>query len=145
MEKIADWLNNPPEMWIEWGGCHAMTPSGLLLRPVVFLATSCVTMSVTQRRLESAAMSEEMLARLRDAATRVREADAAHEAVKQEAKDIQRRKRDAAKALEAERATLRQVVRDAVAEGDLKKTEIAEVAEIHRVHLYTYLQDDKKK
>lgn len=88
-------------------------------------------------------MSEATLAKLRAAAGRVREANTAHEAAKQEAKEAQQRKRDAATALENKRAALRQAVRDAVAEDDLSKTLIAEAAEINRVHLYTYLKDDK--
>lgn len=86
-------------------------------------------------------MSEATLAKLRAIAARVREADAAQDTAKQALKDAQQRKRDAAQALENERAALRQAVRDAVAEGDLSKTVIAEAAEINRVHLYTYLRD----
>lgn len=86
-------------------------------------------------------MSAATLAKLRAIAERVREADAAQETAKQALKDAQQRKRDAAQALENERAALRQAVRDAVAEGDLSKTVIAEAAEINRVHLYTYLRD----
>lgn len=88
-------------------------------------------------------MAEESLSRIRQAQERVRQAVDVHEALQQELKDVQTRKREAFKELARRREELRQAVRKAVAEGTHSKTEIAEAADVSRVVLYTYL-DDKK-
>ncbi|GAA5121375.1 hypothetical protein [Haloechinothrix salitolerans] len=87
-------------------------------------------------------MSDDMLQKLRAASEQVQKAEADHQALTKQIKDLETRKRTAFRQTKRLRAELRTLVREAVAQGELSKTEIADAAQVSRPALYTFIEDN---
>lgn len=88
-------------------------------------------------------MSNDMLQKLRAAGDRVQKAETDHEKLTKQIKDLETRKRTAFRTTKRLRAELKALVREAVAEDELSKTDIADAAQVSRATLYTLLDDDE--
>lgn len=87
-------------------------------------------------------MSDDMLQKLRAASEQVQKAETDHQALTKQIKDLETRKRTAFRQTKRLRAELRTLVREAVAQGELSKTEIADAAQVSRAALYTFIEDN---